>query len=125
MTSQKIRKTVKMLIEESEEDIDAVLLFGSEVTGETTSRSDIDICVVFKNPPTIREATLFRKRMLGKLPSNIDLQVFNTLPLKIKKQIADHHRTLYRSEEFDEFSFSRAQQAIFSEFKHRMSKIEA
>lgn len=92
----------KKLIEEAKEviledklasRIDQILLFGSILENKLTIRSDIDIAVKFKKI-NLREATLFRVRILGRVNKKLDVQVFNILPEKIKKEIRKKHRVL-------------------------------
>ena len=87
-------------------DIIAILLFGSHADRTNTPRSDIDICVVFKKDLSLKEATKFRIRNSGCMSDKIDLQVFNVLPSKIKKEIAINHRILYRNNEFNNIAFT-------------------
>ncbi|MBI2666266.1 nucleotidyltransferase domain-containing protein [Candidatus Woesearchaeota archaeon] len=74
--------------------ITKIVLFGSTVENKLTSRSDIDVAVIFEQI-NLQEATLFRKRILGKSPSRADIQVYNILPTKIKKEINLKGKTLY------------------------------
>lgn len=74
--------------------IKKIILFGSAVENQLTFRSDIDIAVEFSEI-NLKEATLFRVRTLGKLPSRIDIQVYNCLPDKIKREIDTKGRLLY------------------------------
>lgn len=94
---------VKQLINESKEliledvmqkHIKKIILFGSAVENELTFRSDIDIAVIFDDI-TIKDATLFRKRILGKVNSKVDVQVYNILPDKLKKEIDEKGRVIY------------------------------
>lgn len=69
-----------------------VYLFGSTVENQRTFRSDVDIAVEFKEISE-RDATLFRIKT--HLPEKIDLQVFNVLPEKIKKEILNKGKIIY------------------------------
>jgi len=100
----------KRLIEEAKEiilkdilykDIKNILLYGSAVSNKLTSKSDIDICIVF-NKINLKEATLFRKRISGRVNSKIDIQVFNILPDNIKKSILNNYKIIYgdKNEDF-------------------------
>ena len=121
-----IRKAVGLILQEDQEHkVKAILLFGSQADSTAMWRSDIDICVVFKADLSLREATLFRIHILGELPDVVDLQVFNILPLKIKKTIADNHKILFQTEEFNEESFIKSHQDLFFELKRRLASIEA
>jgi len=72
--------------------IKRIMLYGSAVENKLTFRSDIDISVEFSDI-TLSEATLFRKRV--GVNSKIDIQVYNYLPDKIKKEIDAKGRVLY------------------------------
>ena len=87
-------------------NIKAIHLFGSFADNSYTRRSDIDVCVVFRTEVSLREATEFRIRVSGNLPEKDDVQVFNVLPQKIKREIARNHKVLYKSEGYDNIDFS-------------------
>ena len=69
-----------------------IKLFGSTVENQRTFRSDIDISVEFDEIDS-KQATDFRIKM--NQDKNIDVQVYNILPEKIKKQIDEKGRVLY------------------------------
>ncbi len=102
-----IQRAVNAILQDDlKNEIKAILLFGSFADNSFTQRSDIDICAIFKKEISLREVTKFRIRISGQLPDKVDVQVFNTLPFKIKKTIAENHRVLYKSNAFDNFGFS-------------------
>ncbi|MEK6932824.1 MAG: nucleotidyltransferase domain-containing protein [Nanoarchaeota archaeon] len=91
-----IKEAVEIILQDKlKEEIKAILLFGSHVKGIVTKRSDIDICVIFKDI-SAEEATRFRIRTLGELPENVDIQVYNHLPEKIKIEIDKKGKILYK-----------------------------
>src|SRR3989344_141858 len=101
-----IDRAVKIILQDKLKDkIEAILLFGSRVNGIVTPRSDIDICVVFDEIEK-EDADRFRIRILGNFSEKADIQVFNTLPQKIKRSIAGLHKILYKKEDFDNNLFS-------------------
>lgn len=101
-----IQKAVNQILEDKlNKNIKAILLFGSFADNSFTTRSDIDICVVFKDEISLKEATKFRIRISGQIPNKVDVQVFNVLPLKVKKSIAANHKLLYKND-FDNVGFS-------------------
>jgi predicted nucleotidyltransferase len=101
-----IDKSVNLIFQDRlKEKIQAILLFGSRVSGIVTPRSDIDICVVFDEIEK-EEADKFRIRILSNFSTKVDVQVFNVLPQKIKRSIACTHRILYKKEDFDNSLFS-------------------
>lgn len=69
-----------------------VVLFGSSVENVRTFRSDIDIAVEFDSIST-KEVVDFRIEF--STSDGIDIQVYNVLPEKIKKNIDEKGRTLY------------------------------
>lgn len=95
---------IKKMIEESKEvllndilslKIRTIIVFGSLVENKLTFSSDIDISVEFDNI-NLKESTLFRKRIGGRVNNKIDIQVYNLLPEKIKKDIDKKGRILYQ-----------------------------
>ncbi len=102
-----IEKAVSVILKDRlKDEIDAILLFGSFADNSFTSMSDIDICVVFRKDLSLSDATRFRIRTAGQLPDKVDIQVFNALPQKIKKEIAANHKILHRSSDYDNINFS-------------------
>lgn len=102
-----IRKAVDTILSDKSRDgIKAILLFGSFADKSFTSRSDIDICVIFRKDLSLKEATEFRIRVSGQLPDKADIQVFNILPQKLKRGIARNHKVLYKDNEYDNLGFS-------------------
>ena len=69
-----------------------IKLFGSTVENQRTFRSDIDIAIEFDEISS-KEATEFRIKM-GQ-DKNMDIQVYNLLPEKLKKEIDNKGRILY------------------------------
>ena len=97
---------IKKMVEETKEailndilfrKIKEVLLFGSIIENKFTFKSDIDIAVKF-DKITIKESALFRKRISGKVNQKVDVQVYNHLPSKLKKEINSKGKILYKNE---------------------------
>jgi predicted nucleotidyltransferase len=95
---------VRKLIEEAKEiilddtlfsKIEKIILFGSAVENKLTFKSDIDISVEFSETNR-NEATFFRKRVSGRTHPRVDVQVYNILPEKIRKDIRNKGRILYK-----------------------------
>src|SRR3989338_10050802 len=102
-----IKKAVKVILQDKEkENIKAIFLFGSFADNTFIFRSDIDICVIFKKEPAFKEATKFRIRILGQLSDKLDIQVFNILPQKIKREIARNHKVLYKQKDYNNLDFT-------------------
>ncbi len=101
-----IDKAVKEILKHPlKERIKAILLFGSFADNSFIWKSDIDICVVFGSVG-VKEAFDFRAEVMGTLPDKLDIQVFNEIPQKLKKSIAENHKVLYKRNDFDNLDFS-------------------
>lgn len=78
--------------------IKRIILFGSTVENQRTFRSDIDIAVEFNNID-LKQATQFRIKM--NLNKEIDVQVYNILPVKIKKEIDEYGKEIYKRKDLN------------------------
>jgi len=75
--------------------IKRIVIFGSTTNKSRTLLSDIDIAVEFEKIER-KEAAKFRLRTLNKTHKKVDIQVYNFLPVKIKKQINKYGKTIYK-----------------------------
>jgi len=62
-----------------------IILFGSAVEGNLTEDSDIDICIYFDDSKI--EGEKFRLKLLSELPDYFDIQIFNSLPIFVRKEV--------------------------------------
>ncbi len=94
---------IKKIVQEAKETIMAdpvfkkikrVVLFGSASENTLTLNSDVDIAVEFDRI-NLADATLYRKRISGKVNDKIDVQVYNVLPEKVKAEIDSKGKMLY------------------------------
>lgn len=92
--TKRLIKNMKEHILESEYQpkIKKIYLFGSVVAKEHLFRSDIDIAVEFIKIEQ-KEATKFRIKF--NYDNNIDVQVYNVLPEKIKREIDTKGKIIY------------------------------
>ena len=95
---------IRSLIEEAKEvileskhfpKIKKIYLFGSFIENKLTLNSDIDIAIELTNTEK-REATKIRSEFSGRVNKRVDIQVFNYLPEKIKKEIRNKGKILYQ-----------------------------
>lgn len=104
---------------QADPEILAVIQFGSAGRGERTPSSDIDICLVFHCGSPDRLA-LSRKRLDFLKDANLDLdvQIFQLLPLYIRRRVLKEGQVLFcrDEEELYELAFRTAQ--TFEDFKH-------
>jgi predicted nucleotidyltransferase len=77
--------------------IKKIILFGSSIDRTRTFRSDIDVAVEFDKIDS-REAVQFRLEILKDTDKKTDVQVYNVLPDKIKREIDLNGRVLYNKE---------------------------
>ncbi|MBS3140483.1 nucleotidyltransferase domain-containing protein [Candidatus Woesearchaeota archaeon] len=62
-----------------------IYLFGSQAGGKSNPLSDIDIAIYYNGKA--KERFEFRIKTLGNLPDKVDLQIFQDLPLAVKREI--------------------------------------
>ena len=75
--------------------VKGIYLFGSSVDGTRRINSDIDIAVEF-DKITNKESVLFRKEMI--VDQKVQISVYNTLPKKIKEEIENKGRIIWKKE---------------------------
>ncbi|MFX0209103.1 MAG: nucleotidyltransferase domain-containing protein [Candidatus Hodarchaeota archaeon] len=87
MSSFNIDNFLEHIMEKAKNDpeIIGVILFGSYLRGN--SFSDVDIVLVGKNELT--KDTMYQKRInyMKKLPMKFDVQIFQLLPLRLRKEV--------------------------------------
>jgi hypothetical protein len=111
---KEIRKFLKIVRKFEEfKRVKFIILFGSAAEERLSEESDIDICIYFDGSKI--EGEKFRLKLLSKLPDYFDVQIFNSLPIFVRKEvlkgkpifIADikfTYEVFYRTlEEFEEF----------------------
>jgi len=98
-------------------EVVAVLLFGSWARSESTSGSDVDICLVLR-PGNYDSSALFQKRLSYLKESNADVHIFSQLPLYIRQRVLREGKVLLCRDEdlLYEIAFRTAQ--AFEDFKH-------
>lgn len=95
---QLIKRTKEIILESKYfSRIDKIILFGSAAENQLNYRSDIDIAIIFKNI-TKEEVEDFRIKALGRAPEEVDIQVYNFLPNKIKKEIDKKGKVIWKKE---------------------------
>ena len=93
-----IEETKKIILEdELSKKIKNIFLFGSTAERQRSFRSDIDIAIEFDKIDKY-EAKLFIRRILRELKESVDVNIYNLLPEKVKKEINDKGRILWMKE---------------------------
>ncbi len=90
-----------------------ILLYGSHAKGESTKRSDIDVCIV--KP----EKDVF-DRILKKLGGKYDVKVFEDLPLYIRADIIKNHIKIYAKDELPLYLYKQLR--IWKDMEHRITE---
>ena len=111
--------SVNKLVAQASQDADvlAVILFGSVARGEQTAHSDVDICLVL-TPERIRDKSVASRKRLEYLSHfNLDVQIFQALPLYIRHRVLKEGQVLFVRDEdlLYEVAFRTAQ--AFEDFK--------
>ncbi len=112
-------KVFRKVVEKAERDgeVLAVIAFGSRVRGENRPASDYDICLVLQAHDS-DELFLSQKKLdyLGEF--DLDIQIYQQLPLYIRRRVLKEGQILFcRDEErLYELAFRTAQE--FEDFKH-------
>lgn len=104
----------KILTLDQEKRIRFIFLFGSVAEHTKTPLSDIDIAIYYDDSPTQRFQ--FRKTVLGSLPDKADVQIFQDLPLAVRKEVLQG-KVMYADEQ--EFMISECIKVVreFSSFE--------
>ncbi len=65
--------------------VEFIIFYGSMAKGKGMKTSDYDICIYYDGGN--RDMSKFRLKLLSKLPGNVDVQIFQQLPLYVKKEV--------------------------------------
>ncbi len=95
-----------------------IVLYGSAVEGTQTPLSDIDIAIYYEGSK--EERFKFRMHILGDVNDKFDIQIFQDLPLYIKKEIISHGEILYQKNYSEIFDIFLQTMKSFGDFKPRL-----
>jgi len=97
LTKKIVEEEIELILKDAlNKKIKRIILYGSFAENKFSFNSDIDIAVEFSKI-NAKEATLFRKRILTDSDEKIDIQVYNLLDKKIKKEIDEKGKMLYEN----------------------------
>jgi hypothetical protein len=65
--------------------VEFVILYGSVAEGRALKKSDIDLCIYYAG--NRKQQSDFRERLLRLLPSRFDIQIFQEIPLYVRKNV--------------------------------------
>jgi hypothetical protein len=94
----------------------AVILFGSRARGGAGPESDIDVCLVLAPDMPSREAAA-RKRLEYLSESDLDLSVFQQLPLHIRSRVLKEGVVLFTRDEDALYALAARTARAFEHFR--------
>ena len=98
------------------ENIKFIILYGSRSTNKQTPLSDTDIAVYYD--ASKEQRFRFRMKILGRVDDTYDIQIFQDLPLYIRKDVIKG-KLLYTSDKRFIHEISRETYREFDDFKKR------
>jgi predicted nucleotidyltransferase len=120
MDKQKTTELDRLLgMVKQDEEVLAVIIFGSAARDEHAPFSDVDICLVMTSQPKSFELTsLSHKRLEYMKGDSLDVRIFQQLPLYIRVRVFKEGHILFVRDENQlyELAFRTAQ--AFEDFKH-------
>jgi len=99
-------------------DVLAVILFGSRARGEHHAGSDVDVCLV--STPDTHDTTRSRRTALRYAStSDLDVHVFQLLPLYVRRRVLKDGRVLFVRDEDALYEVAFATVRAFESFRPR------
>ncbi len=120
MNRKELKTTEELLAKaKSDKEVLAVMLYGSEARQEQISTSDIDICLVL-NPLTqyAKKDIHSQKRLEYLKDFAFDIQVFQQLPLYIRRRVLKEGRVLFVRDERILYELAWRTAQAFDDFRH-------
>lgn len=81
---------------QADPEVLAVILFGSQVRGDAGPRSDVDVCLVLADGAATAAG---HKRLDYLTLADVDLSIFQSLPLHIRSRVLKEGRVLFVRDE--------------------------
>jgi uncharacterized protein len=110
---------IERLIEEASGDRDvlAVMLYGSQARGDAAPGSDTDICLVLDDAPRSPLA-LSQKKLAYLALGDLDVQVFQQLPLYVRQRVLAEGRVLHAKDVGGLYDVAFRTVREFENFRH-------
>jgi uncharacterized protein len=99
-------------------DVLAVMLYGSAARGEASATSDVDLCLVLA-PVRRTAAQMSAKRLEYLQDVDLDVQVFQQLPLYIRQRVLRDGRVLFVRDEDQLYEVAFRTIQAFEDFRPR------
>ena len=119
MVTKEPEKDLMALLERSRRDprVLAVILFGSRARGESDPGSDVDVCLVLE-PRAYDDLTLSRIKLDYLKDFDLDVHVFQQLPLYIRRRVLKEGKVLFCRDEDKLYDLAFRTIQEFEDFKH-------
>ena len=102
-----------------DEEVLAVIIFGSEVRQGKTPLSDVDLCLIMMPLPKPSSLTgLSYKRLEYMEDNSFDVRIFQQLPLYIRVRVLKEGRILFVRDEDQLYKLAFRTAQAFEDFKH-------
>jgi hypothetical protein len=107
------------LVERAKDDPEvlAVLLFGSRARGTASSGSDVDVCLVLMAEPQ-SDLAAARTRLQYLAGADLDLVLFQQLPLHIRSRVLKEGRVLFVRDEDALYALAARTVRAWEGFRH-------
>lgn len=101
-----------------DEEVLAIFLFGSVVREEQTHFSDVDLCLVLAPKPLpVEPAVLSRKRLDYLKDFSFDIQIFQQLPIYVRRRVLKEGRLLFVRDEARLYQLAFRTAQAFEDFR--------
>lgn len=100
-----------------DEQVLALILFGSQVHGEHAAGSDVDLCLVL-SPAPHTSFELSRKKLEYSSKFSADIHVFQQLPLYFKQRVLRDGKVLFCRDEDSLYELAFDVIREYSDFEH-------
>ncbi len=126
MDADDLKRTVmadfSFLSESRTFEVLGLLLFGSVAKGESSDRSDIDLCVV---APVVRDHPVFFRWLLAHLrDTRYDLRIFELLPLYLQIELIEHGEVLFARDLYELYEYFYPFRRLWDDQKRRQTLTE-
>ncbi len=103
----------------ADEDVLAVLLFGSAARKEEKPSSDVDLCLILEPRRKPYDNSIFSHKRLEYMKDfSFDIQIFQHLPLYIRIRVLKDGRVLFVRDEERLYEVALRTAQAFEDFKH-------
>ncbi|MBA7510306.1 hypothetical protein ES705_02282 [subsurface metagenome] len=100
-----------------DKEILALILFGSITRQENLNDSDVDICIILKSREYSAKHLSYKKLKYLK-EFNLDIQIFQQLPIYIKKRVMKEGKILFCKDEDEMYKIAFKTMEEFTDFEH-------